>query len=285
MDLPRCALILVACLKAHERQRFLQWRCTAFQACTKSSSGVLWINMDRLARQLHFILELDKLKSVYRRTYLLDETRSENSAEHSWHLALMAIVLAEHANEPLDVGKVIRMVLIHDIGYPSGPGTLAVDIPAGAARSLEIVINGDASGGNDGWWFSAILVSCPIDFQWRRGNQMIWGGSDGNLTIPVTRMSDAGDYTVLVSDHVGSVLSLPATLTLTPPILRLDVVTEPPGGLRLWWTSPDHLPEFISDLTNANNPDSWSIVPDWYNGIVLLPTEEPQFFRLRMFND
>ena len=71
--------------------------------------------MDRLAKQLHFILELDKLKSIYRRTYLLDETRSENSAEHSWHLALMAIVLAEHANEPLDVGKVIKMVLIHDI--------------------------------------------------------------------------------------------------------------------------------------------------------------------------
>ena len=71
--------------------------------------------MDRLARQLYFILELDKLKSVYRRTYLIDGTRSENSAEHSWHLALMAMVLAEHANEPLDVGKVIRMVLIHDI--------------------------------------------------------------------------------------------------------------------------------------------------------------------------
>jgi|SRR5688572_7597819 len=71
--------------------------------------------MDRLARQLHFIIELDKLKSVYRRTYLIDGSRSENSAEHSWHLALMAIVLAEHANEPLDVGKVIKMVLIHDI--------------------------------------------------------------------------------------------------------------------------------------------------------------------------
>jgi putative hydrolase of HD superfamily len=71
--------------------------------------------MDRLARQLYFILELDKLKSIYRRTYLIDGTRSENSAEHSWHLALMAMVLAEHANEPLDVGKVIRMVLIHDI--------------------------------------------------------------------------------------------------------------------------------------------------------------------------
>ena len=71
--------------------------------------------MDRLARQLYFVLELDKLKSVYRRTYLIDGTRSENSAEHSWHLALLAMVLAEHANEPLDVGKVIRMVLIHDI--------------------------------------------------------------------------------------------------------------------------------------------------------------------------
>ena len=71
--------------------------------------------MDRLANQLLFILEIDRLKSVYRRTYLVDGTRSENSAEHSWHLALMAMVLAEHANKPLDVGKVIRMVLIHDI--------------------------------------------------------------------------------------------------------------------------------------------------------------------------
>jgi putative hydrolase of HD superfamily len=84
--------------------------------------------MGRLARQLHFILELDKLKSVYRRTYLLDETRSENSAEHSWHLALMAIVLAEHANEPLDVGKVIRMVLIHDIVEIDAGDTYIYDV-------------------------------------------------------------------------------------------------------------------------------------------------------------
>jgi hypothetical protein len=55
--------------------------------------------------------------------------------------------------------------------------------------------------------------------------------------------------------------------------------------LQLWWTSPDHLPEFISDLNNADNPDNWSIVPDWFNGMVLPPTEGPRFFRLRMFND
>jgi len=71
--------------------------------------------MDRLEKQLRFILEIDRLKSIYRRTYLIDGTRNENSAEHSWHLAMLAIILAEHANEPLDTGKVVKMVLIHDI--------------------------------------------------------------------------------------------------------------------------------------------------------------------------
>jgi putative hydrolase of HD superfamily len=71
--------------------------------------------MDRLAQQIQFILEIDKLKSVYRRTYLINGERRENSAEHSWHLALLALVLAEHANEPLDVARVVKMVLIHDI--------------------------------------------------------------------------------------------------------------------------------------------------------------------------
>ena len=71
--------------------------------------------MSRLEQQLQFILEIDRLKSIYRRTYVIDGSRRENSAEHSWHLALLAMILAEHSNEPLDVGKVIRMVLIHDI--------------------------------------------------------------------------------------------------------------------------------------------------------------------------
>ena len=71
--------------------------------------------MDRLQRQIQFIIEIDKLKAVYRRTYLIDEQRSENSAEHSWHLAMLAIVLAEYANEPVNVERVVKMVLIHDI--------------------------------------------------------------------------------------------------------------------------------------------------------------------------
>jgi putative hydrolase of HD superfamily len=70
---------------------------------------------ERFERQIDFILEIDKLKTVIRRTYLLNTDRAENTAEHSWHLAIMAILLAEHANEPVDIAKVVKMVLVHDI--------------------------------------------------------------------------------------------------------------------------------------------------------------------------
>jgi putative hydrolase of HD superfamily len=70
---------------------------------------------DRFNRQIGFILEIDKLKNIMRRTYLVNSDRAENTAEHSWHLAIMAILLAEHANEPVDVARVVKMVLIHDI--------------------------------------------------------------------------------------------------------------------------------------------------------------------------
>jgi|SRR4051812_16508738 putative hydrolase of HD superfamily len=69
----------------------------------------------RLGAQLRFLLEIDALKTVLRRSLLADGSRRENSAEHSWHLAMLAIVLAEHAAEPVDLAKVIRMVLVHDI--------------------------------------------------------------------------------------------------------------------------------------------------------------------------
>lgn len=70
---------------------------------------------ERLRRQLEFILEIDCLKGVLRQSYLIDNDRHENSAEHSWHLAVAAMVLAEHAKERIDVSKVIRLVLVHDL--------------------------------------------------------------------------------------------------------------------------------------------------------------------------
>ena len=70
---------------------------------------------DNLIKQVSFIKEIDKLKYIQRKTKLFNSDRHENDAEHSWHLAMMTIVLAEHANKPIDVLKVLKMVLIHDI--------------------------------------------------------------------------------------------------------------------------------------------------------------------------
>ncbi|MDP4202143.1 MAG: HD domain-containing protein [Bacteroidota bacterium] len=71
--------------------------------------------MERLLKQIEFIKEIDKIKFIFRKTKLISSNRNENDAEHSWHLAMMAMVLAEHANEPIDLLRVMKMVLIHDI--------------------------------------------------------------------------------------------------------------------------------------------------------------------------
>lgn len=70
---------------------------------------------DTITAQLAFLTEADRLKSVLRATKLCDGSRHENSGEHSWHIALYAMVLAEHAARPVDVDRVIKMLLIHDL--------------------------------------------------------------------------------------------------------------------------------------------------------------------------
>jgi len=70
---------------------------------------------DNLLNQINFIKEIDKIKYIQRKTKLFNSDRHENDAEHSWHLAMMTIVLAEHADTPIDILKVLKMVLIHDI--------------------------------------------------------------------------------------------------------------------------------------------------------------------------
>lgn len=70
---------------------------------------------ERLKKQMDFILEVDKVKNIVRQTYLADGRRKENDAEHSWHLAMMAVLLKEYANQEVDLAKVIPMVLVHDL--------------------------------------------------------------------------------------------------------------------------------------------------------------------------
>ena len=82
---------------------------------------------ERLKKQMNFLLEVDKLKFISRQTYLSDGKRKENDGEHSWHLALMAVLLSEYSNEKIGLVKVITMVLIHDIVEIDAGDTYAYD--------------------------------------------------------------------------------------------------------------------------------------------------------------
>lgn len=92
--------------------------------------------MTRLEQQIQFLVEIDKVKNIFRQTYLADGNRKENDAEHSWHIALMAFLLKEHVEEPVDVMKVIIMVLIHDLVEIDAGDTYAYDA-AGATDKRE----------------------------------------------------------------------------------------------------------------------------------------------------
>ena len=90
---------------------------------------------DRLARQLQFVRELDKLKGVQRRTSLIDRSRRENSAEHSWHLATMALALGEYAPEGTDLAHAIELLLVHDVVEIDADDTFAFDVAANVDKA------------------------------------------------------------------------------------------------------------------------------------------------------
>lgn len=85
---------------------------------------------ERLERQIAFALEIDKVKNIFRQTHLSLNGRNENDAEHSWHMAVMAYLLREYANEKVDIAKVILMCLIHDIVEIDAGDTYAYDMEA-----------------------------------------------------------------------------------------------------------------------------------------------------------
>lgn len=82
---------------------------------------------ERMEKQLAFSLEIDKVKNIFRQTHLSNNGRNENDAEHSWHMAVMAYLLREYANEEVDIAKVMLMCLIHDIVEIDAGDTYAYD--------------------------------------------------------------------------------------------------------------------------------------------------------------
>jgi len=118
--------------------------------------------MTRLDRQMQFLVEIDKLKQVVRQTLLIGGERQENSAEHSWHIAVLAPLLAEYAPDPaIDVARVMQMALIHDIVEIDAGDTYCYDPRAGldkaeretaAAARLFGLLPEDQGRGLQGLW-------------------------------------------------------------------------------------------------------------------------------------
>lgn len=93
---------------------------------------------DDLRRQLEFVIEVDQMKTVLRETFIASGERRENDAEHSWHLTLMALVLAGHAKEPVDLGRVLTLLIVHDlVEIYAGDTPLHLKDDQQAVRELE----------------------------------------------------------------------------------------------------------------------------------------------------
>jgi len=93
--------------------------------------------MDKIAQIFKFITELDKLKAITRQNRPVGLDRKENSAEHSWHVAVLAITLAEYSLKPLDIHRVVQMLLLHDVVEIDAGDTILYDESARAAKEIE----------------------------------------------------------------------------------------------------------------------------------------------------
>jgi putative hydrolase of HD superfamily len=93
------------------------------------------MSTERLTRQIAFLVEADKLKTILRRTPLTDNSRPENSAEHSWHLALAAVALREYAPPGIDVPRVLELVAVHDLVEIDAGDTFAYDVVGAATKA------------------------------------------------------------------------------------------------------------------------------------------------------
>jgi len=125
---------------------------------------------ERLSRQMRFIVEIDRLKGVLRRTYIADGSRYENSAEHSWHVALMAVLLGEHAPAGTDLARVVKMLLVHDLVEIDAGDTYCYDPAAArdkqareraAAERIFALLPADQAGEVRGLWDEFEAMETP----------------------------------------------------------------------------------------------------------------------------
>jgi putative hydrolases of HD superfamily len=124
---------------------------------------------ERLAKQLRFVLELDRAKSVLRRTYITDGSRLENDGEHMWHVMVAGLVLAEHAGDAVDPSRLALMLAVHDIVEIDAGDTFiyadagvqtdkAVREQAGITAEQVFAVNSRIGDGSPALWSFALRV-------------------------------------------------------------------------------------------------------------------------------
>nr|MBQ4318655.1 HD domain-containing protein [Clostridia bacterium] len=128
------------------------------------------MSKERLEKQLKFIIELDKMKAVYRQTILVDKSREETDAEHSWHIAVMAMLLREYASPEVDIDRVIRMTLVHDLieiyagdtfAYDDGGNSTKEERERQAADKLFAMIDADQAAEFRALWEEFDAMETP----------------------------------------------------------------------------------------------------------------------------
>ena len=92
-------------------------------------------NNDRMNQQLLFTAEIDKMTDVLRQTVLINKSRRENDAEHSWHIAVMAMLFSEYASEPVNIGRVVQMCVVHDLVEIEADDTFAYDVQGNIGKA------------------------------------------------------------------------------------------------------------------------------------------------------
>ena len=196
------------------------------------------MSAERLNRQLGFLLEAEKLKSVYRATPLVDHTRAENSAEHSWTLALYALVLADQAQPGVDVGRAIRMLLLHDL-VEIDVGDVPIHSQGGTAHSSAAIQAAEAAAAE------RLFGLLPNDL----GDDLkaIWEEFEANET-PTARYAKSLDRVQpVLLNHAGgggSWIEYDVTLAQLDERVGAKVARGLPG---LWQTVRDRVAPWFSE--------------------------------------
>jgi len=180
------------------------------------------LTMDqRLEAQLAFLVEIDKMKSIIRHTPLMDRSRRETDAEHSWHIAVMALLLAEHADEPVDAVRVVKMLLIHDL----------VEIDAGDTFIYDIQGNADKAE-REQKAADRIFGLLPAD----QGAELraLWEEFEARETADARFASAVDRFAPILSNHVSGGLSWQANKVQPEKVYSFNESRIGGASRRLW---------------------------------------------------